>query len=312
MFVQLKSFAKINLGLEIIDKRTDGYHNLKTVFQTVDLFDLIEIRENKQGVVRISGDEPTIEWNQHNTIHQAAELVYKNFSISQGLDISVKKRIPAGSGLGGGSSNAAVILMFLNQYFQLNLSLEEMIGLGATIGADVPFFFLGGTVLAEGIGEIMTPLETIDELHFVIVVPAISVSTRLIFSHLRLTTTPINSKIKTFMLSRNLKLLENRLENITFQLFPEVGNIKMRMSKLGFDLVLMSGSGSAVYGASSKPITHLSLQQLQAYFPGSRVFMVQAVDRPGYLNRIGASPSGKASVFGADIRWFKSIRPSML
>lgn len=312
--ITLHSFAKINLGLEITGKRDDGYHNLKTVFQAIDLHDTIEIKENSLGQIRLSGDEPTIEWDNRNTVRKAAESIYKNFNVSRGFDIFIKKKIPAGAGLGGGSSNAAVILMFLNRYYNLNIPLNQLIEIGAGIGADVPFFFLGGTVLAEGIGEKMTPLENLeksmDKLSIAVVVPPVHVSTALIFSRLCLTSTPRNSKIDTFTSSRNYKPLENRLEHVTFQLFPEVGMVKTTMKKLSFDLVMMSGSGSAVFGISPEPGRNISTRKLQSCFPGSRVFETRAVNHVDYLTRTGASPSGKASVFGADILRFESLRPS--
>lgn len=246
--IELKSFAKINLGLEILGKRPDGYHNLKTVFQTIDLFDTIQIEETRSGEIHLTGDKPTIQWNEHNTIRRALDAVYKKYNLRQGFDITVKKRIPPGSGLGGGSSNAAVMLLFLNDHFKLNLTLEELIDMGAKIGADVPFFLVGGTALAEGIGEQLTPLEDFQEKQVDIVIPTVNVSTRLIFSQFNLTSKPINSKIDTFVKSKNYTVLENHLETVTFNLFPEVEAIKEKMKKMAYDLVLMSGSGSALYG----------------------------------------------------------------
>jgi 4-diphosphocytidyl-2-C-methyl-D-erythritol kinase len=309
--IELKSFAKINLGLEIIGKRADGYHNLKTIFQTIDLFDTIEIKENQSGTIHLDGDDPLVEWDRGNTIFKAFDMMYETFKLRQGFNIFVKKKIPGGSGLGGGSSNAAVILLFLNEYFRLNLQIEDLIDIGVEIGADVPFFLMGGTVMAAGIGEKMTPLENLDERWVTIVIPAIKVPTGLIFSHFNLTSKPIKSKIDTFMTSKKLEVLENNLEKTTFELFPGLRKIKKKMRTMGFKLVLMSGSGSAVYGVQGIEANARGvLPGLKNDFPGSRVFVSRMLGRQNYLEGIGAWPSGKASVFGADMRRFESSRPS--
>jgi 4-diphosphocytidyl-2-C-methyl-D-erythritol kinase len=316
--IELKSFAKINLGLEITGKRPDGYHNLKTIFQTINFFDTIEIKENNTGKINLSGSDPSIEWNNHNTIFKAFDSLYKKFNLHQGFDIFVKKNIPPGSGLGGGSSNAAVTLLFLINYFDLDIPAEELIRIAAEIGADVPFFLIGGTVLAEGIGEKMTPMDDIKEKFVDIVIPPVSVSTKLIFSHFNLTSITRTSKINTFINSKSINILENNLENVTFELFPEVGIIKKKMRKLGYELVLMSGSGSSIYGMVDAP----KKQELSAWkkenrlsrvindFPGSIPVSTHTIGRKNYWKSIGASPSGKASVFGADTRRFESSRPS--
>ena len=302
---ELKSFAKINLGLEITGRRSDGFHTLKTIFQTVDIFDTITIKENHTGSINLSGDDKSVEWNKSNTIIKAFTAIYKNYDVNKGFDVFVEKRIPAGSGLGGGSSNAAVTLIFLNDYFKLDLKLEDLIAAGVKIGADVPFFLMGGTVMARGIGEKMTPLEDGEEKHVHIVVPAVYASTRLIFSRFNLTSEPIKSKIDTFVKSQNYKILENNLEKVTFALFPEVGIVKEKMRALDYDLVLMSGSGSAVYGMARAQ----ECPGLKNRFPGANVFATRTIGRQNYFDRIGAWPSGKAPVFGAGIRRFESSRP---
>ncbi len=304
---ELKSYAKINLGLEITGKRRDGYHTLKTVFQTVDLFDTITIKENASGDIRLSGDNPTIEWGGDNTIRRAFEAVFTNYGVRRGFDVFVKKRIPAGAGLGGGSSNAAVILLFLNDYFQLGLTLEPLIDIGAKIGADVPFFLVGGTVLAEGIGEKMIPLPDGGKKQLAIIIPPVNVPTGLIFSRFALTSRSIKSKIETFVKSQNYTILENDLEKVTFDLFPEVGRLKEEMKTFAYDLVLMSGSGSAVYGVGAKQTP--GLRTLKNHFPDANVVVTQTISKKNYIDRIGASPSGKAPVFGAGIRRFESSRP---
>lgn len=310
--IRLKSFAKINLGLEILGKRPDGYHNLKTLFQTIDLFDTLQVEENRSGEIHLSGDDASIQWDEHNTIRRAIDTIYKKYNRRQGFDITVKKQIPPGSGLGGGSSNAAVMLLFLNDYFKLNLTLEESIDTGMKIGADVPFFLVGGTALAEGIGEKLIPLEDFQEKQVDIVIPTVNISTRLIFSHFNLTSKPINSKIDTFVKSKNYTILENHLETVTFKLFPEVEAIKEKMKQTAYELVLMSGSGSAVYGlygVTRKQEPTDTLPGLKTRFSKDNVFVSRTIGRQKYFNSIGASPSGKASVFGADTTEVRILPP---
>lgn len=304
----LKSFAKINLGLEVTGKRPDGYHNLETIFQGVDLFDTIAVEENRSGRLCLSGSDPAIAWDETNTIARAFAWVYRDFDVSLGFDVRVEKEIPPGSGLGGGSSNAAVILLFLNDRLGLGLTGDDLLSAARQIGADVPYFLVGGTVRASGIGDQLLSLPDLQECSVGIVVPPVRVSTALIFSHLRLTTRPITSKIDTFIESRDFTILENGLEKVTFKLFPEVGAIKEKMLRsMACSLVLMSGSGSSVYCLAD----NLDISRLKDLFPGFTCRVVKTLTRQEYFKRIGASPSGKAPAFGAGIRRFESFRPSL-
>ena len=229
--------------------------------------------------------------------------MYKEFNLSGGFDIRVKKRIPAGSGLGGGSSNAAVILMFIKDHFNLDISLEDMISLGVAIGADVPFFFIGGTMLGEGIGEILTTSDTPDKKSIGVLMPGFHISTGDIFSRYNLTKSPLKSKIDTFLGSGDISTLKNELEVTTFAIFPELERIKMKMESLGLDNVLMSGTGSSLFCFPSET----QKTALRSVFPD--IFIGELLNKQKYQNNIGAWPSGKASVFGADIRRFESSRP---
>jgi len=245
--IELKSFAKINLGLEIYGKREDGYHNLRTIFQTVNIFDIIKVRDNNSKGININGIDSSIALKEDNSIFKAFKIISRNYDLKCGFEVFVEKKIPVGSGLGGGSSNAAVFLLFLNEYFKLGLSLESLIEIAKEIGADVPFFLVGGTVLAEGIGEKLSLLDDLEERLIGIVVPDIKVSTSLIFSEFNLTSTQFESKINLFCKSKNFAVLENNLEKVTFRLFPEIKRIKDNMLNSGCEFVLMSGSGSSVY-----------------------------------------------------------------
>ncbi len=301
--ITLRSFAKINLGLEIIDKRSDGYHTLRTIFQTIDLNDELELREMPAPRIRLSGSDNRVAWDERNTIARACRLIYENFPLQRGFDIHVRKNIPPGSGLGGGSGNAAVMLLFLDHYFNLNIPHAQLNEMAASLGADVPFFLLGGTALGEGIGEDLTPLPGIRPRSIALFIPALRVSTALVFSRFHLTKSRFPSRIKLFLRRGDFSVLENDLENATFELFPEIREIKGKMLRGGCSFVQMTGSGSAVFGMGPK----CKLTALCERLPG--MVLTRTITKKYYQEKIGVSPSGKASAFGADIRRFESSRP---
>ncbi len=300
---ELYSFAKINLGLEIIKKRADGFHELKTVFQTISLHDTLKVRENKKGKIVLTGDDKSVPWDEQNTIYRISELIYKNFNIKKGLDIYVKKKIPAGAGLGGGSSNAATVLIHLVERFGLKTSLKEMIEISKSVGADIPFFLIGGTVLGEGIGDKLTLLREFPEKKIALVFPGIFVSTGAVYSSLNLTKSTQKSKIELFLNSGNFSVLKNYLEEPALRLFPKLKRVKKMIKETGLDFVMMSGSGSSMFCFPKDR----NIRDLKTVF--NDVYIGKTINRNEYLNKIGASPSGKASVFGADIRRFESSRP---
>jgi 4-diphosphocytidyl-2-C-methyl-D-erythritol kinase len=301
--IKLRSFAKINLGLEITGKRPDGYHTLRTVFQTIDLSDELRLKEKAAPRVTLNGSDRRVSWDDSNIIARACRLVYENYPLRRGFDIMVRKNIPPGSGLGGGSGNAAVMLLFLDRFFNLQIPGGQLKEMAAALGADVPFFLHGGTALAEGIGEELTPLAGIRPRPVALFIPASPVSTALIFSRFRLTKARFPSKIQLFLRRGDFSVLENDLEKATFELFPEIREIKGKMLRGGCDLVQMTGSGSAVFGIGAKS----DLLALRESLPG--VILTRTIAKKYYQESIGVSPSGKASAFGADIRRFESSRP---
>ena len=303
MMIKLRSFAKINLGLEITGKRADGYHTLRTIFQTIDVCDELKLRENKKHKITLNGTDPRIPWDESNTITRACRLIYENFNVRGGFDIQVIKNIPPGSGLGGGSGNAAVMLLFLDRYFNLNIPPEKLAELAARLGADVPFFLFGGTALGEGVGESLTLLPEIKPLAIALFISPLTVSTALIFSRFRLTKAAFPSKIQLFLRKGDFSILKNELEKVTFDLFPEIREIKQKMLRGGCDFVQMTGSGSAVFGIGPAE----QMASLPATLPG--VILTRTIARKYYQEKIGVWPSGKASAFGAEIRRFESYRP---
>jgi 4-diphosphocytidyl-2-C-methyl-D-erythritol kinase len=301
--IKLRSFAKINLGLEITGKRSDGFHTLRTIFQTIDVSDELELREVRQPRIRLSGSDSRIAWDDSNIIARACRLIYENYPLRRGFDITVNKNIPPGSGLGGGSGNAAVLLLFLDQHFNLNIPFSQLNDMAAGLGADVPFFLRGGTALGEGIGEVLTSLPAIKPHTLALFIPPLLVSTALIFSRFRLTKAAFPSKIQLFLRKGDFSILENELENVTFELFPEIREIKQKMLLGGCDFVQMTGSGSAVFGIGPAKNMATLLKKL----PG--VILTRTISPKYYQESIGVSPNGKASAFGADIRRFESSHP---
>jgi len=234
--IRLKANAKINLFLDILGKRRDGYHNIKTIFQEVSLYDDINIEEKGKGI-RIICDKPEIPTDNRNLVYKAADLIKRYSNINKGILIKIKKRIPVGAGLGGGSSDAAALLKGLNKIWCLKLSKKVIIDIGRKIGADVPFFIEGGKCLATGIGDILKPISLRKKEWYVIVKPCFGISTKYVYSQL----TKINKNSK-------ISLYFNRLEEVVIPVYPEIGEIKDKLVSFGASISLMSGSGSCVFG----------------------------------------------------------------
>ena len=235
---------------------------------------------------------------------RACRLIYENYPLRRGFDITLRKNIPPGSGLGGGSGNAAVMLLFLDRYFSLGIPAPQLQEMAARLGADVPFFLCGGTALGEGIGEVLTPLPALRPRAIALCLPALPVSTALVFSRFRLTKAHFPSKIQLFLRKGDFSILENDLEKVTFGLFPEIRGIKEKMSRGGCAFVQMTGSGSAV-------LRHRPPNACSPLWPRilPASILTRTIDRKYYQESIGVSPNGKASAFGADIRRFESSRP---
>jgi 4-diphosphocytidyl-2-C-methyl-D-erythritol kinase len=248
--MRIKSFAKINLGLEIRGKREDNYHEVRTVLQTINFFDVLEFRATRKDEIFLKGDDKTISWERDNLIFRAALLLKEQFHVSQGIEIHVAKNIPPGRGLGGGSSNAAVTLHVLNETWGLKLEKKALMNLGKQLGADVPFFLEGGLCLGLGRGDDITPLSDAETFFCLLVLPSFSVQTAHIYSHfpLSLTSQDKDSKIIQFLNNREFHLLENRLEETIFRFYPQLKAIKRLLRAQGSELPLVSGTGSAVFG----------------------------------------------------------------
>lgn len=248
--MKIKSPAKINLGLEVISKRPDGYHDIRTIFQSVDFGDILEFKPLAGGEIRLRGSDAAISWDESNLVFQAALLLKKEFGIVSGVDIQVRKSVPAGRGLGGGSGNAALTLYALNELWTLGLSLEQLMTRGRLLGADVPYFLRGGLCLGTGRGDILEPLEDLDSLDCVLGWPAFPVATASVYERLRppLTSPEKDSKIMRFLSRRDIRGLENSLEKTVFRLHPQLREYKSLFRSPEPELFLVSGTGSAVFG----------------------------------------------------------------
>ena len=249
--IELISYAKVNLRLDILGKRPDGYHEIRTVFQKISLADEMSIAIAKSGI-EITCDHPHVPVNETNLAYRAAHILLNKHKVQDGVNISIKKRIPIAAGLGGGSSNAASTLMGINQLFELGMNPQELMRTGKDIGADVPFFIFGESALATGIGEKMEPLEVVPPLWFLLITPDFPISTAWAYRNTRrgLTKTNNNTIIPKCInhLQDVITILSNDLEHVVIPRYPLIQEIKDALLAEGAKGSLMSGSGSTVFG----------------------------------------------------------------
>lgn len=254
----LPSYAKINLGLRVLRKRGDGYHEIETVFQQISLCDEISVqavRAQNRSKITLETNHPDLPTDSRNLAVRAAELFLRYFPQAFSVHLSLQKRIPIGGGLGGGSSNAATVLLALNRLSAHVLSEEKLMKLAMRLGADVPFFVRGGMAAAKGIGEILTPIKRNLKLYIVVVVPKVSVSTVWAYTNLKisLTNSKKNFNLTHFFQTQN-KLVDwrsqvvNDFENLVFGNYKELKTIKEQLYIVGAKYASLSGSGSALYG----------------------------------------------------------------
>ena len=250
-----KAYAKINLSLDVTGKRDDGYHDLKTVMQTVDLYDTLTFRKTDTGTITLASTPAPVPTNDDNLIVKACRLMRETYGITDGVDIDLVKEIPVQAGLGGGSADAACTLRAMNDLFSLGLSTEKLCGLGATLGADVPFCVRGGTCLAKGIGEILTPLPSPPACTVLIAKPPEGISTKEAYETLDLK--PIDEhpdvKLMEFALkTADLKTLcasmGNVFEPIVERRLPVIRDLRLIMRDYGALRAMMTGSGPTVFG----------------------------------------------------------------
>ena len=285
--LSLPSPAKINLFLLITGQRSDGYHNLQTLFQLLDFGDKLVFRSNRSGNIKINGNIGGVE-EKNNLIFHAATLLQKSAGCDLGCTIDLTKNLPMGAGLGGGSSNAATTLVGLNALWKCGLTANQLSDLGKTLGADVPVFVHGESAFAEGIGDILTPL-TLPQRWFLVITPNCHVSTREIFSNPQLTRNSSPIKI------RALSGVEyrNDCQDVVSKLYPAVGSVLQWVEN--FSAPLMTGTGASVFCSfDSKSEAQHVLSKLPKQWTG---FVAKGVNRSPVHEQLhdfftGASPSG--------------------
>ncbi len=255
--LEIKCPAKINLSLDVINRRDDGYHNLSMIMHEINLFDILKISicDSTTSTIQFSCDNEDIPTDDSNLVVKMAKLFFEKTGITASARIHLCKNIPSGAGLGGGSSDAAGTLSALNTLFENPLEATELKTLAKSLGADVPFFLHGGCMLAEGIGEILTPLPPLGNAFVVVAKPDISISTAYVYKNLVLDETTIHPDIKASIsalqngdIDALAKTAGNVLETVAEKMHPEISEYKKKMLALGASYSLMSGSGSSVFG----------------------------------------------------------------
>ena len=253
--ISLKALAKINLGLDVLGKREDGYHEVRMVMQTIHLYDRVEIKKTRSPHIHVETNLYYLPVNEDNLVYRAAKLMKDEFQIKEGVRIVLQKFIPVAAGLAGGSSDAAAVLVGMNRIFNLGLKQNKLMELGLKIGADVPFCIMRGTALAEGIGEKLTALPPIPKCPVLIAKPAISVSTKAVYEGLKLYDGMEHPDIDGVMEGIQQKDLKgvashmgNILETVTIPMYPVIEDIKKLMLENGALNAMMSGSGPTVFG----------------------------------------------------------------
>ena len=260
--LELKALGKINLGLDVLGRRENGYHDVRMVMQTVYLYDRIIMKKSKTPGIRLETNLYYLPVNENNLAYQAAQMLMDDFHIEEGVSIQLDKHIPVAAGMAGGSSNAAAVLFGMNRMFSLGLSQKELMERGVKLGADVPYCIMRGTVLAEGIGEILTPLSPMPKCYVLIAKPAISVSTKMVYEKLdshEIEDHPdidgILAGLKAGDLKKVAGSMGNVLERVTVDAYPVIDQIKKMMIKEGALNAMMSGSGPTVFGIFEEKAT---------------------------------------------------------
>lgn len=251
--MKIKAYAKINISLDVIGKREDGYHLLRMIMQGIDLYDEITVEKISSGI-SISCNKPYVPNDERNLAYKAAKLFIDTFNIKSGVKIVINKNIPVSAGLAGGSTDCAAVLKLMNKIFNKNLSDKELMELGVKLGADVPYCINGGTALCEGVGEIITPLKPFKDKILVLVKPPFGVSTKGVYQEFDLSKVVFHPNTESLiknMENDNIKLvaknMKNLLENVTLLKYKEIIGIKQSMMEHGALGSMMSGSGPTVF-----------------------------------------------------------------
>ena len=253
--MRLRALAKINLGLDILRKREDGYHEVRMIMQTIQMYDVLEMKKVKKPGISLSVNYPYIPNDERNLVYKAAKLLMDEFQVKEGVEIRLEKFIPVAAGMAGGSSDAAAALVGINRLFKLGLSERDLMERAVNIGADVPYCVMRGTALAEGIGEKLTRIAQVPDCFVLIGKPGINVSTKAAYENLRLdqiqTHPDIDGMIRDIE-QGDLRAMTEKMENVfepgIIGKYPVIGEIKALMEEHGALKAMMSGSGPTVFG----------------------------------------------------------------
>lgn len=288
----LKAYGKVNLGLDVVRRREDGYHEVRMIMQTVGIYDRIDLMRREQPGIGIETNLYYLPDNENNLAYKAARLLMDEFDIKEGVNIRIKKFIPVAAGMAGGSSDAAAVLFGVNKMFSLGLSMEELMKRGVRLGADVPYCLMRGTALSEGIGEILTPLDPVPQCQVLIAKPSVSVSTKFVYENLHVNQLPKTAHPDIDRLMRAIEdralrgLAENMgniLETVTIPAHPVIQDIKDKMMAMGAVGAMMSGSGPTVFGLFMSPARAEEAYEEMRY--GSAASMARQVYLTRFYNR---------------------------
>lgn len=284
--LEIKAYAKINLGLDVVRRLKNGYHEVKMVMQTVGIYDVLTFEKAVEGIV-VTTDSGELPTDENNLIYKAARLMKERFGIEEGVRIHLQKNIPIAAGMAGGSTDAASTLKGMRDLFELECSDEELKEIGVKIGADVPYCVMGGTALAEGIGEKLTALKAAPDCVLLVAKPDINVSTKFVYEHLDARGVSRHPDIDGMVeaieegsLQGVVERMENVLESVTIPAHPIIDTIKSRMKELGAVNSLMSGSGPTVFGIfENKELAQKAYEQIKSEELAKQIFVTGFVGK---------------------------------
>ena len=260
--LSLKAYGKINLGLDVLRRREDGYHDVRMIMQTVGIFDRVDLIWKEEPGIQVETNLYYLPTNENNLVYKAAKLLMDEFQVQEGIQIRLRKFIPVAAGMAGGSCDAAAVLFGVNKMFRLGLTTEELMERGVKIGADVPYCILRGTALSEGIGEVLTSLPPVPQCQVLVAKPGINVSTKFVYENLHANDLRPEQHPDIDGMIRAIKAqdlqgiadkLGNVLETVTVKEYPVIQEIKDKMLEFGAIGSLMSGSGPTVFGLFTNP-----------------------------------------------------------